>query len=128
MNRDFIIEKLENGEPSKEKILGWLRAMPAAAAKKKPVEYRVGDVFMHTIFNHPYVLLEKKGDMWICGLLTSEETCTEILCETSSRFFVENYFTRALFTVIIPTGTFYGVYDNKRHLSSVLKKLKKMLS
>lgn len=127
MTRDLIIEKLQSGEYSKEKILGWLRALPSNSAKVKPSEYKVGDVFMHNIFHHPYVLLERKSDMWVCGLLTSEETCAEILCETKSRFFVGNYFTRALFTVTIPSGTFYGVYDNKRHLLSVLKKLKKMM-
>lgn len=127
MNRDFIIEKLTNGDPSKDKLLSWLKSMPSSIAKVKPIEYKVGDVFMHNIFHHPYVLLEKKGDMWICGLLTSEEKCAEILCETNSRFFIGNYFTRALFTVVVPSGTFYGVYDNKRHLSSVLKRLKKMM-
>ncbi len=126
MDRDYIIEKLQSGEPTKEKLLGWLRAMPSNSAKKRPVEYKVGDVFMHSIFHHPYVLMEKKGDMWICGLLTSEPSCAEILCETRSRFFTENYFTRSLFTVAVPTGIFYGVYDNKRHLTSVLKRLKKM--
>jgi hypothetical protein len=126
MDRDYIIEKLQSGEPTKEKLLGWLRAMPSTSAKKRPVEYKVGDVFMHSIFHHPYVLMEKKGDMWICGLLTSEPSCAEILCETRSRFFTENYFTRSLFTVAVPTGSFYGVYDNKRHLTSVLKRLKKM--
>lgn len=128
MTRDFIIDKVEKGEPTKDKLLGWLRAMPSNSAKVRPTEYRIGDVFMHNIFHHPYVLLEKRGDMWICGLLTSEETCTEILCETKSRFFVGNFFTRALFSVNVPTGTFYGVYDNKRHLSTILRKLKKILT
>jgi hypothetical protein len=126
MNRDYIIEKLMSGEPSKDKLLGWLKAMPSTTAKVKPTQYKVGDVFMHPIFHHPYVLMEYKYGMWICSLLTSEESCTEILCETRSRFFTNNYFTRVLFTVAVPTGTFYGVYDNKRHLTSVLKKLKKM--
>jgi hypothetical protein len=127
MTRDHIIERVQSGDVPKEKLLSWLRALPSNSAKSKPVEYKIGDVFMHNIFHHPYVLLEKKGDYWICGLLTSEETCNEILCETKSRFFSTNYFTRSLFTVNVPTGTFYGVYDNKRHLSTVLKKLKKIL-
>ena len=126
MDRDYIIEKLKSGEPTKEKLLGWLNALPATTVKKRPVEYKVGDVLMHGIFHHPYILMERKGDMWICGLLTSEESCAEILCETRSRFFTENYFTRSLFTISVPTGSFYGVYDNKRHLASVLKRLKKM--
>jgi hypothetical protein len=127
MDRDYIIEKLQTTEPTKEKLLGWLNAMPAVAAKVKPIDYKVGDVFMHTIFRHPYVLMEKKDDMWVCGLLTTESTCTEILCKTRSRFFNDQYFTRALFTITIPTGIFYGVYDNKKHISSILKKMKKML-
>lgn len=127
MTRDLIIEKVQSGEHTKEKLIGWLRALPANSAKVKPIEYKVGDVFMHNIFHHPYVLLEKKGDMWVCGLLASEESCAEILCQCKSRFFVTSYFTRALFTVTVPSGTFYGIYDNKRHLSVILKKLKKML-
>jgi len=127
MTRDHIIEKIQTSDVPKEKLLGWLRALPSNSAKIKPIEYKVGDVFMHTIFHHPYVLLERKNDYWICGLLTSEESCNEILCETRSRFFVNNYFTRALFTVITPSGTFYGVYDNKRHLSTVLKRMKTIL-
>jgi hypothetical protein len=126
MDREYIIEKLENGEPTKQKLLGWLRALPPTSAKIRPNTYKVGDVFMHTVFHHPYVLMEKSGNMWICGLLTSEPSCAEILCETRCRFFNQNYFTRSLFTVSVPTGSFYGVYDNKRHLNSVLKKLKKM--
>jgi hypothetical protein len=128
MNPQFIIDKIKNGNVSNEKILSWLNAMPNPLPKLKPIEYKIGDVFMHNVFHHPYVLLEKKGDMWLCGLLTSEESCTEILCEVKSRFLINSYFTRALFTVVIPQGSFYGVYDNKRHLSSVLKKLKKMMS
>jgi len=128
MTRDFIIDKVQTSDPTKEKLLGWLRVLPANSAKVKPTLHKVGDVFMHNIFHHPYVLLEKKGDMWICGLLTTEETCAEILCETKSRFFSNNYFTRSLFTVAVPSGTFYGVYDNNRHLTSILRKLKKMLA
>lgn len=128
MTRDDIIEKVQRGEHSKEKLLGWLRTLPGNLNKVKPAECKVGDVFMHNVFHHPYVLLEKKGDMWICGLLTSEETCNEILCKAKSRFFTNNYFTKALFTVGIPTGSFYGVYDNRRQLSSVLKQLKKILT
>lgn len=127
MTKAAIIERLSSGDYPMDKILGWVKALPGSSKSFSPTTPKVGDVFMHKIFLHPYVLLERKNDYWVCGLLTSEPSCDEILCETNSRFFTGSYFTRALFTVIVPTGSFYGVHDNKRHLTSVLKKLKKII-
>lgn len=127
MNPDYIIEKIKKGSYDNDKLIGWLKAMPPSKGNRRPIEFKIGDVFMHTIFKHPYVLLERKGDMWLCGLLTSDANCDEVLCEAKSRFFPENYFTRVLFTMGVPTGSFYGVYDNNRHLKSILNKLKKMM-
>jgi hypothetical protein len=129
MNKDYIIEKIEKNDFTPEKLLGWVKALPGAKNKLKPVTNKVGDMYMHNVFQHPYILLEQKPDgYWICGLLTSEETCNEILYKTESRFLHESYFTRALFTVTEPTGTFYGVYDNEKHLKKVLSDLKKIIS
>ena len=67
-------------------------ATPGGSVKK-------GDVVMHAIFNHPCVLLEykKETDKWICGSLTSEPNCKEILEVCKSRFFPDSYFTNVLF-------------------------------
>ena len=82
---------------------------------------------MHPIFRHPYVLLEKKAGSWICGLLTSEPKCPNILEKTESRFFVEEYFTRVMFieTATHP-GTYMYPFENPKQLKSVLLQLKQI--
>lgn len=127
MDKNQILEKLRTGEPSKEKIIGWITALPNVTAKRAPIAYKVGDVMMHTVFQHPYVLLEKKKNYWVCGLLTSEENCPEILEKCNSRFFSENFLTKTLFTVTEVQGSFVNNYDNNRHLKSVLIKLRDCL-
>lgn len=89
-----------------------------------PAGYKKGDTLMHPIFRHPYVLMEQKGDEWICGLLTSNSDCDEILEKCKSRFFSESYFTKVLFTVNKPIGTFMFPFENSRQVNKVLKDLK----
>ena len=105
-----ITEQLVVGGPKKKKI---------------PTKFKKGDVLMHPIFRHPYVLLENKKGMWICGLLTSEEKCPNILEKAESRFFVEEYFTRVMFTeTTTPPGTYMYPFDNPKQIKSILEKLK----
>jgi hypothetical protein len=94
--------------------------------KKVPSKYKKGDTLMHPIFRHPYVLLEKKGSSWICGLLTSEPNCPEILEKTDSRFFSDEYFTKVMFTTKDPIGTFMYPFENTKQLKSVLIQLKQI--
>lgn len=96
--------------------------------KKVPSKYKKGDTLMHPIFRHPYVLLEKKGGSWICGLLTSEESCPEILEKTDSRFFLDEYFTKVIFTTKEPIGTFMYPFENHKQLKSVLTQLKQIFA
>lgn len=120
-----IIEKKQaepkSAEPAKEEI-----AIGGPKKKKVPSKYKKGDTLMHPIFRHPYVLLEKKGDSWICGLLTSEPSCAEILEKTDSRFFLEEYFTKVIFTTKDPIGTFMYPFDNPKQIKSILIKLKEI--
>lgn len=109
----------------KAKLMAWVQCLEgSASANKKPTEYKKGDVLMHPIFLHPYVLLEKKPTYWVCGLLTSENNCTEILDKCQSRFFEDNHFTRIIFTYTEPQGRFIAVYENTKHLTEMSKKLK----
>jgi len=85
-------------------------------------------VLMHTIFHHPYILFEKQKDHWVCGLLTSEADCAEILETCESRFYANNFFTKVLFTVKEPIGAFMSPYENKTHMNKVYKKLKELFS
>ena len=97
--------------------------------KKIPSFYKKGDVLMHAVFKHPCVLLEEKGGAWICGLLTSEPTCTEILEKADSRFFQENYFTKTMFTLSDPSlCQFMYPFDNDKQIDSVRIRLKEFFS
>jgi hypothetical protein len=96
--------------------------------KKVPSKYKRGDTLMHPIFRHPYVLLEKKAGSWICGLLTSEPNCPEILEKTDSRFFSDEYFTKVMFTTKDPIGTFMYPFENPKQLKSVFLQLKQIFS
>jgi hypothetical protein len=103
--------------------------VPELTPKKNvPSEYKKGDVLMHPVFQHPYILLEKKESFWLCGLITSEEKCVEILESCNSRFFEGNFFTRTIFTTVEPVGRFMYPFENTRQINSVLKKLKEILS
>ena len=107
-------------------------AAPVSApskGKKIPSFYKKGDVLMHAVFKHPCVLLEEKGGAWICGLLTSEPTCTEILEKADSRFFQENYFTKTMFTLSDPSlCQFMYPFDNDKQIDSVRIRLKEFFS
>ena len=115
-------------QSDRDKILGWIGALPTTSSKVMPNEHKVGDVLMHTIFHHPYILFEKQKDHWVCGLLTSEADCAEILEPCESRFYVNNFFTKVLFTVKEPIGPFMSPYENKPHMNKVYKSLKQMFA
>lgn len=123
MTKSQIIEKVKKGNYSKEQILTWLSLLPADAEKRKPAISKVGDVYTNQIFKHPYVLLERKGDKWLCGLLTSDEDFPDNLCECRSRFFEGKFFTTTLFIVSELKGTFLNQYDNNKHLKEVKNNL-----
>jgi hypothetical protein len=127
MDKDIILEKVKKGGYSQQQLIGWLTCLPQSPEKRKPIEYKQGDVLMHSMFKHPYVLLKKRKNDWICGLLTSEAGCPEILEQCESRFFSENYFTNTLFTTKEISGSFVNVYGNTKHLREVYNKLKNIL-
>jgi hypothetical protein len=132
MDKKLLIEKIKSSATgttiNKDQVLGWVNALPGTSTSLKPTSYKKGDVFMHRIFMHPCVLLKKIEDgSWLCTLLTSEETCSEILEKCDSRFFSENYFTKALFTAVEPIGSFIATFENKSQLKSVLSKLREIV-
>lgn len=126
-NKSVILEKIKKGNYTKEQLIGWIQALPGSSATRKPVRNKRGDVYMHPIFKHPYVLLEKKSGYWLCGLLTTEPECTEILEPCDSRFFSGSYFTRVIFTQVTPVGTYCNVFDNLKQVRSVLSQLKEII-
>lgn len=136
--RDFFLPKIKSGIKRDElkKILDdmtnplpkTLETPQPTPKKNVPVKFKKGDVLMHPIFHHPYILLEKKTDMWICGLITSEPKCNEILEPCNSRFFADGYFTRTIFTTVEPIGKFMYPFENAKQVNSLLKKLKSIFT
>ena len=132
MNKEILLKNVSNLDKNqnqqKDKIVAWVSSLQGSQSviNSKPTQYKKGDVLMHTIFRHPYVLLEKKDDYWICVLLTSNANCEEVLEACNSRFFPDSYFTMNLFTVKEPTGTFGNVFENVRQLNRVLKTLREI--
>ncbi len=126
MDKVDLIAKIKKGTYSQEQLLSWVNCLPASAVKRKPKYNKIGDVYMHPIFQHPYILLEKREGLWVCGLITSESKCPEILEPCRSRF-IQDYFTKTLFTASEIQGSFINNYDNTRHLKKVLVKLRETL-
>jgi hypothetical protein len=126
MDKVTLLEKIKKGGYNQQQLESWVGCLPGSSSNRKPKFHKVGDVFMHIVFNHPYVLLEKREGFWVCGLMTSESKCPEILEECRSRFF-EGYITKTLFTASEIPGSFINNYDNTRHLKKVLVKLRETL-
>jgi hypothetical protein len=124
MDKSILIEKIKTGNYNKEQLLSWVQCLPGSTASRKPRKNKVGDVYMHPVFQHPYILLENKKTHWLCGLITTESKCPEILEPTQSRFFEGQFITKTIFTATEIVGTWANVYDNNKHLKSVLVKLK----
>ena len=128
MHKVAIIDKIKKGGYKQADLIKWIQCLPGSSASRKPSRNKKGDVYMHPVFKHPYVLLEKKKGYWLCGLLTTEPECSEILEPCVSRFFGGSYFTRVLFTQIQPVGTYCNIFDNAKQLKSVLLELKATMS
>ena len=127
MNRDELFAKVQSTQTlDKDKLLGWINSMPKTGGKVVPSSYKVGDVFMHPIFQHPYILLENKNKLWMCVLLTSDSEFREILEPCESRFFDTSFICKSLFTTKEPIGSFMGVYENLQHLKKIHKGLKEL--
>jgi hypothetical protein len=69
-----------------------------------------------------------KDGSWVCGLITSEPECTEILEPCKSRFFSDNYFTKVQFTATVPIGRFMGVFGNPKQVKEYGEKLQKLFA
>ncbi len=77
MNKDELLQKVKDKKYTHEQLLSWVNTLPVSPEKRKPTEWKVGDILMSHVFKHPYVLLKKRKTDWVCGLLTSEENCPD---------------------------------------------------
>lgn len=124
MEKSVLLKKI-NGEYTKDQLVSWVSSLPGSTGTKKPDISKVGDVYMHPIFGHPYVLLQKNKGSWLCGMLTSNGDCEEVLEQCKSRFFTTSYITKNLLHITgSPVGSWANVYDNNKHLKEVLVKLR----
>ncbi len=128
MDKKQLIERIKKGDYTHDQLLGWVMSLPGSVGTKKPIKNKIGDIYMHPVFQHPYVLLAKKKNNWICGLLTTDETCDQILEPCKSRFFTASFFTKVLITMNEPTGSYCNVYDNNSHIRHVIKQLRDLFS
>ena len=130
MNKKDVLLKIKNlpkEQFPKQKIIGWVNSMEGSVANNKPTKFKKGDVLMHPIFKHPYILAEFKKTYWVCMLLTSNGDCTEVIEPCNSRFFENSFITKTLFTVEEPIGGFCNVYQNDKQITLTLKKIKEIL-
>jgi len=127
MEKKELYDKVLDGDYDTKKLLGWINSLPNTRMSP-PDKIKKGDVFMHPIYKHPYVFLEKKDDRWLCTTLTSNGEFEEVLCKGNSRFFKDSYIVKILFTVTTPIGSFMGVFDNNTQLNKVTKQLKEIMS
>jgi hypothetical protein len=126
MDKHTLLQKIKSGNYNQQQLLSWVGCLPGTSASRKPKFTKVGDIYMHPIFQHPYLILDKRDGYYICGLITSESSCPEILEACRSRF-MEGYITKTLFTASEISGSFINNYDNTRHLKKVLVKLREIL-
>jgi hypothetical protein len=127
MEKEEIIKRIKDGEKNIDKILSWVTCLPNSTSSRKPTVIKVGDVFMHPIFRHPYVILQKKETEFICVLLTTNANCTEAIEKCKSRFFSESYFTKVIFTVGNPgEHSFMNVFESKSQIKSIHTRLKQI--
>lgn len=126
MKKQELLKQISSGDFDKKRLLLWIQQLPVASGERDPKENKAGDVYMHTVFKHPYILLEHTGETWLCTLMTSNGEFKEVLEKCNSRFFTDSYITQTLFTMEEPIGRWLNVYDNDKHLKKILKKLRKI--
>jgi hypothetical protein len=92
----------------------------------KPIDnsIKVGDV-IGTALNHPALVIKVKSGIAICVIMTTEVTCTSIICEQKSRF-TQGYITASITTYTIEEAfkRYQFSYDNYSHIREILKLIK----
>jgi hypothetical protein len=92
----------------------------------KPIDnsIKVGDV-IGTALNHPALVIKVKNGIAICVIMTTEVTCSNIICEQKSRF-TQGYITSSITTYTIEEAfkRYQFTYDNYSHIREILKHIK----
>lgn len=92
----------------------------------KPIDNRikVGDV-IGTALHHPALVIKVKSGIAICVIMTTEKTCSSIICEQKSRF-TNGYITASITTYTIEEAfkRYQFSYDNYSHIREIIKLIK----
>jgi hypothetical protein len=93
----------------------------------EPTHLKKGDIIrIYTVKVRPAVIIKIDNNIVYCiPLSTTKDELN--LCETNSRFFNNNYFTKCIdvTTYQYAIENIIGIYDNPKHLNIVIKQLEK---
>lgn len=129
MLKDQLKELVNTRKYTLDELNKWIDSLPNYSPNRNVDRVNKGDVLFHPIFNHPIVVLKVRKDGIIGALLTTEDTCAEILEPCKSRMFSTSYITTNLIYIKdYKKFKLRGLYDNNRHLTKVHKKLIKTLT
>lgn len=128
MDKSDIIEKIKNKDYTEEKLIAWIQCIPGSSATRKPTKTKIGDVFVHPVFRHPYVVIGKKKKDYICVLMTTESSFEGIIEPCNSRFFPGNYFTSTVFKTSEIAGAWANTFDNPKQLTKIREIIKEIFS
>lgn len=123
MNKKELIRLLSSDKFSLKNALKWAEALEGKYSYNNISVVKVGDVYMHKGLRHPYIILKKVKSGYLCGLITSDKDCSEILFKGESRFNDEIYFTKTLIHQSIHNDPFMFIYENKKDIRRLLKEL-----
>lgn len=94
-----------------------------------PSEFKKGDVFIQKVGvkSRPVVIIAVEEDI-VYGIPLSTTEDELNLCESSSRFFGEGFFSKTLVSASFEyiRGNFAGVYDNPKVVNKAIRELQKI--
>ncbi len=127
MNKSELLQNITTKSYNKVQLIEMVKKLPGSSKPRlKPTTPKIGDVYMHSVFNHPVVLCKKQGQMWYGIMLTTESKCESLLEPCQSRFFTNSYITTTI-TSFKKMPMFLGTYDNNKHIREVYKRIKSIM-
>lgn len=130
--REDVLEQLitNNKEQYSVKEVKHIVSNIKVTNKFLPTKLKKGDVIrIYTVKVRPAVIIKILNNIIYCVPLST--TKDELnLCESSSRFFPDSYFTKSIdvTTYQYALDNIIGLYDNPKHLNEIIKLLEKEMS
>lgn len=128
MTKENILEKIEKGETSIDKIEKWLKCLPSEAKSQQPTRVNKGDILFDYKINRPVVVLRIIDNCdkqtGLVTYLTTETGYRNATLKCRSRFFHDSKFINSIaISSNLQDMKHIGIYDNNRHLTEVRKYL-----